>query len=460
MIFTSVIVTGLGVSDAWAAQLDTEIDPANDSSPFTIKYLKTISIDYSNGGMLYDAMNGDVWTISGESNMSNPGVQNLAEQLNQKIVSDGSQSQVTDLMVSYDFSLRGNDTSATLDTKIQIEGQLEGYIIIRSSNGSQIDLGWRGLSVKDPVVIDGTDINILLNLLEVHEPGIHKILAGTEADEIFETNLIDADFLLEQPMTNWHFLFDPTGISASSVEYGISDAISGIVVSEWTMGESSLREGRQIEQEHEVELMLDQPYTITSIQSADAASVSIIGYGVLDRFSDGVEFAGVTPERPAGTGDTGSFSVMIMYGMAGMAAVAGVVFFFVSNRSLKNEKQGQQGIDPSRLVGYQTSASSGGYQTNRGEAQLRDDAGYQQTRNVYDTFTQQRVEPTPQPPPSPPPQLSASAPDPASEDAACGCAASADMGSECDCEMQSSCLCDATCGCSASICKDHSASMT
>ena len=62
---------------------------------------------------------------------------------------------------------------------------------------------------------------------------------------------------------------------------------------------------------------------------------------------------------------TGGFPIMIVYGMAGMAAVAGIAFFFVSSRSMKNQSQGQQGIDPSRLVGYQTSASSGGYQTNR-----------------------------------------------------------------------------------------------
>ena len=61
----------------------------------------------------------------------------------------------------------------------------------------------------------------------------------------------------------------------------------------------------------------------------------------------------------------------------------------------KNEKQGQQGIDPNRLVGYQTSASSGGYQTNRGEAQLKDDSDYQQTRSVYDDSSTTK---------SPPPQ--------------------------------------------------------
>ena len=51
---------------------------------------------------------------------------------------------------------------------------------------------------------------------------------------------------------------------------------------------------------------------------------------------------------------------------------------------MKNAATTQQGIDPSNLVGYQTSASSGGYQTNRGEAQLKSDTDYAQTRSVYE----------------------------------------------------------------------------
>ena len=68
---------------------------------------------------------------------------------------------------------------------------------------------------------------------------------------------------------------------------------------------------------------------------------------------------------------------------------------------MKNQAQGQQGIDPSNLVGYQTSASSGGYQTNRGEAQLKSDTDYNQTRSVYEESAEtahQEPEPTPETP--------------------------------------------------------------
>jgi len=86
------------------------------------------------------------------------------------------------------------------------------------------------------------------------------------------------------------------------------------------------------------------------------------------------------------TTSSGGFPVGIIYGMAAMAAIVGAGIFIISNRKLKAEagQTEQTGIDPSRLRAYQTSAGSGAYQTVRGEAQLIDDTGYEQTRNVYD----------------------------------------------------------------------------
>ena len=303
------------------------------------------------------------------------------------------------------------------------------------------------MTVNGPIVIDGIDINIPLNLIRDQEPAVYTFLTGTEAEDILNKNLINADFILEQPLTNWHFLFDPTGINVDAGTFGLDEEIKGFVVSSWTMGESSFREGIQIERVFEAEIESDEKYVVRSVQSADTANLSAIGFGALD-IIEGVEIAGITPTPPEGyaTTSTGGFPIMIVYGMAGLAAIAGIGFFIFSNRSLKHETQGQTGIDPNRLQGYETSASSGGYQTNRGEAQLKDDSDYQQTRSVYEETQQQ----------SPPPQATPST----QEEAACGCAASAEMGSECDCAMQGACLCDATCGCSADICKEQVRSMS
>jgi hypothetical protein len=209
------------------------------------------------------------------------------------------------------------------------------------------------------------------------------------------------------------------------------------------MGESSLREGRQVERVYEAEINSDKQYTVRSIQSSDQANLATIGFGALDMI-DGVEIVGVTPTPPEGyaTTSTGEFPVMIVYGMAAMAVIGGVGFFIVSNRSLKKDTSQQTGISPARLTGYQTSSSSGGYQTNRGEAQLKDETSYQQTRSVYEESSQEQ---------SPPPQAMPSD----MIDQACGCEAdSGDPDYACDCAMQGACICSSDCKCKTDVCKE------
>ena len=448
VLLASLIVIGTS-TPIWAAQLDARINPNSESSPFKITYLKTIYIEYPDGGSLFDELQGKEWVVSGTADSSNPGVETLIHELNRGIANDGSQVQITDLNVSYDFHLKARNTSTSIDHHIVLEGTLGNYVITKDTQKTLVDLGWRGLTTDKEITIDGHEINIPFGILKEQEPKVYDYLVNTNAEKIFGKHLIDADFILEQPLTNWHSLFDPTGINVDAATFGLDDEISGSVITSWTMGESSIREGRQVESIFEETVIADKTYNIKSVQSSDQANISAIGFGALD-ILDGVEIIGVTPTPPDDfmTTSTGDFPVLIIYGMAGIAAVAGIAFFFISSRSLKNEAQGQQGIDPTRLVGQQTSASSGGYQTNRGEAHLKDDSDYKQTRTVYEDTTQQSS--------SAPPQTTT----PSQDEAACGCAASSEMDSECDCVMQDACLCDGSCRCAADICKDQVSSMS
>ena len=456
-VLLATLIVASTSAPAWAAQMYARINPNADSSPFSMNYQKTVFIEYPNGGDLFKELQGKEWTISGTADLSNPGVKDLMDRLNKKISAETIKAKITDLNVTYDYHLKARNTNTSIDYHVLLEGTLSEYVITKDALRTLVDLGWRGMSVDGEVVIDGVELNIPINILRDQEPAAFAFFDGTAAEDVLHRPLINADFILEQPLTNWHFLFDPTGINADASTFGLDESISGFVISSWTMGESSIREGRQVERVFEAEVVADQTYSVRSVQSSDQANLSAIGFGALD-ILDGVEIIGVTPTPPEGyaTTSTGGFPIMIVYGMAGMAAVAGIAFFFVSSRSIKNEKKGQQGISPDRLVGYQTSASSGGYQTNRGEAQLKDDDSYQQTRSVYDDIQSLPAETTQQS--SPPPQEAT--PSSQDEDAACGCAASVEMGSECDCEMQGACLCDGTCKCNAEICRQQVSSMS
>ena len=445
-----LIVAG-AVVPALGAQLEVELDPSVDSSSFKMTYQRTAFIEYPQGGNLAVHLDGTEWTLEGVAGVEDPAVRQLMNSLNSQILSDGSLASVDDLNVEYSFHLTGRNVNTSLDFKVVLTGNIINYVITQDQLRTLVDMGWRGLSSSESVVIDGVDVNIPLNMLRDNEPAIYELVQGTEAGDILSMPLINADFILELPMADWHFLFDPTGIIEESKDLGLSEELAGHVTSEWSMGTSDIFVPQTAREWHAVITGDTHPtipgeisYELIARQAADSGNIGIVGFGSLDVL-DGVEIVGVTDEAPEGFGDpaTGDFPVLIIYGMAGMAAVGGGVFFVFSNRALKNEKQGQQGIDPSRLVGYQTSAASGGYQTNRGEAQLRDDSNYQQTRSYYDQVEQP---PAQQAPPSAPQYV---------DEATCACATSAEMGSECDCQMQGSCLCDTTCRCPAETCREH-----
>jgi len=389
-LFIGTLIIFSTSSSAWAAQLDARINPANPSSSIEIKYQRTIFIEYNDGGQIADELRGKFWATSTSGGITNPEVADLMNKINKKIKSDGSLAQLTDLNVDYSAQLNGRALSASIDYKLILEATLSDYII-RERQGQTpalIDMGWRGITVEGPVIIDGVEINMPISAIKDNDPSVYSKIVGTEAEELLSQNLINAEGIKNQPLTNWHFLFDPTGINVDAGTFGLDESISGFVVSGYTMGESSFREGIIGEKEYEAQFTVDKAYSVRSIESGDSANVDLIGFANIDSL-EGLEIFGVTPNAPEGFGSTssGQFPVSIIYGMAGMAAVGGTGIFIFSNRKLKKEaKMGshQTGIDPSRLRAYQTSAGAGGYQTVRGEAQLIDDSDYQKSRSVYD----------------------------------------------------------------------------
>lgn len=387
VLFTGLLIVGSGTS-VWGAQLDAKIIPDDESAKIKMTFQRTITIVYNDGGELADELRGSDWQIMVNADLSDPGVQDLMNKLNQKIAEDGSNSHITDLDVEYSARLSGKSVTTLIDYKIVLHPTLSNYNIRQYSPNSPslVDLAWRGLTVDSPIVIDGVEINYPGSALESNQPGALEIISGTEGDSILSSNLINADGIRDQPLGNWHKLFDPTGISSDASQFGLSEEIAGFVVTTYTMGESSIREGRQVEKEFEVEFTTDKEYVIKSVESADSANIAVIGFASID-ILDNSEVLGVTPEAPEDFGDTtgGGFPIMIIYGMAGMAGIGAIAVLFMSSRKLKAEEgQGQQGIDPSQLQGYATSASAGGYQTVRGEAQLKGDSSYEQTRSVYE----------------------------------------------------------------------------
>jgi len=390
--FLSIFITIGGISPAFASsQLEVTIDPNSDTAIAKMTYQRSINIDYSDGGNLAETMYGKTNQITFSADSSNPSVQSLISKINSYMASQDSIAQVTDLTVEYKSLMTGRSTSMSVDYTVILHPTINNFVIKQGSGNDPtlLDVDWRGFGVVGPVKINtlaygDVEINLPISTFERFTPALALSLESSDAGEIMSTRLMDGDEIKAQPIGNWHFLFDPTGIGADASQYGFQ---TGSVISSFTMGESSLREGLIREQITESAFNSDKTYRITSYESSGNASIDIIGFANRDVLGTS-EIFGVTPNAPEGYASTssGEFPAFILYGMAGMAALGGIAMMFMSKRKLAKEKghYQQTGIDPSQLTGVQTSASSGGYQTVRGEAQVKGLEDYNQHRSYYD----------------------------------------------------------------------------
>ncbi|MEK6869966.1 MAG: hypothetical protein AABX09_00345, partial [Thermoproteota archaeon] len=156
-VFLAVLIAGLFVigssSSVWAAQIDARINPNSNASPFSYNFQKTIFIEYPNGGKIFDELHEKEWSVTGSADATNPDVQELIAKLNQKIRSDGSNAQISDLNVSYDFHLKGRDLTTSVDYRVILKGTISDYVITKDQIRTLVDMGWRGMSTNDSVVI-------------------------------------------------------------------------------------------------------------------------------------------------------------------------------------------------------------------------------------------------------------------------------------------------------------------
>jgi len=390
--FLSIFIAVGSISPVLASsQMEVTIDPNSDTAIAKMTYQRSVNIDYSDGGKLAEMMYGKNNQIVFSADSSNPSVQSLISKLNSYMTSQGSIAQITELSLDYKSLMTGRTSSMSVDYTIILHPTINNFVIKAGSgnNPTLLDVDWRGFGVVGPVVIStptygDVEINMPISTFERFTPSLALSLKASDAGELLSTRLMDGDEIKAQPIGNWHFLFDPTGINADASKYGFQ---TGSVISSFTMGESSLREGLIREQIHEATFVSDKTYTVTSFESSGNASIDILGFANRDTLGTS-EIFGVTPTAPEGyaTTSTGEFPAFILYGMAGMAAVGGAAIMIISQRKLKKEGKNlqQTGIDPTQLTGYQTSAGSGGYQTVRGEAQVTGLEDYNQHRSYYD----------------------------------------------------------------------------
>ena len=355
---------------AQAAQLDAKISTGEDTINPSFQFLRVIYIEYPNGGEIAKLLQGKTQTVSFSADSKTIGMDNMINQINQNLRSIPSDAFVTDAKINYQAILSGNENSAVIEYKIELIPTITNHVIQSQSEKSTIDANWRGIKLDQPILIDteygSFDINNPKSALDVLLPDVMAKIKEKNI-EILELPILDASGILNLSLYKWQSLFDNTAIISGAVEYKFSGKY---VITHYTMGECSVEVGACNDRKWSQDFETDKKYSIKIVESQDDASIAIEGYADSSTFG-GIEVFETSLKNTVSDMPETGFPGGVMYGMAGMAVIGGIVMFVFSNRKLKQDKnQGQTGIDPAYLRSYETSESAGGYKTNRGESYI------------------------------------------------------------------------------------------
>ena len=282
-LFVGAIIGLSGIAPTFgSAQLETTLEDSTGIALTKMTYQRTIWVDYSDGGNLANILAGKNVTVVFSVDSSAMGMQDLINKLNSSIVSNNSIAKVTDLSLDYVAVMTGRDNKMSIDYKIVLHPEIENFVMreYTGTNSALIDIDWRGFGASGPVEIYTKDhglmeINLPISLFDKHTPSISMQLKASEAGELLNRELMNANGIRDQPIGNWHFLFDPTGIGVDAAQHGFQ---TGSVISKYTMGESSLREGIQTEKTTEATFTIDKAYTLETFEASDNASLDVVGF--------------------------------------------------------------------------------------------------------------------------------------------------------------------------------------
>jgi len=367
-LVTVLLISGL-IPYASAAQLDAIILSETDTMKPSFQFLRVVYIEYPNDGEISELLRGTKQTVSFAADSNTSGMDEIVKQINQNLKKISSNTVVTDVEINYQAILQGNERSAVIEYKIQLTPTITNHILEKSFEKSTVDSNWRGISLEDPIVIQTTygsfDVNNPKSALDVMIPDVSEKLRDVT---ILELPLIDASGIMTLPLYKWHSLFDNTAIMSDAIRY---DYAGKNVITHYSMGECSIEVGMCEDRVWIEEINLDKKYVIKIIESSDDATISFEGYVDTTRINGNEVFQTSLKSLVTQKPDTDEFPATVMYGMAGMAVIGGVIMFVISNRKLKKDKdEGQTGVDPAYLTSYEISSSAGSYKTNRGESHL------------------------------------------------------------------------------------------
>jgi hypothetical protein len=339
----AVLLTSSFVTQAYAADLSAALDPGADSGQASFVGARTVTLEYPAGSTLAQELNGQThrveFTLNGTTtDQNNTGMSELIAALNRAFVEADSPVQASQAEVAYSGVLRGGPTSTVISYRIDLRPTLQS-IVLPTGNDTQgaqvVDLEWRGINVNEPLVVNAPDvgqinINYPIGLLQALYPSVAQKFENTPARDIMNQPILNLEEF-NTPMSSWHFLFDPVGAYGGSV--GLEVAGETNVLSIYSLGESSLREGTHTIQQQDSTATIDGAnVNVRSTTPPPSGQIQIAGYSSHEE-SGGSWHAIVTAEAPEGVQtSTGGFPIQVLLVLGGMMGAIAIFILFKARK--------------------------------------------------------------------------------------------------------------------------------
>jgi hypothetical protein len=318
-------------TQALASQMEVFMLPSTDTAKPDFTGIEFLTIKYPPGSELSKIFNGTTETLSFTLNSTHPGMDKLVKTVNDAIlVEKNSPVQLENATVEYIAQIRGDENRVSIAYKLKFDPVMTKFVL--PSNGTTaVDLDWRSFQVNEPLTInvpqyDNFDINYPIAPIQALFPdGAELLLSSEDTKKILEAPLMNFEEI-GLPMNRWHFLFDPTGSQATAAGSGYTEEGGSRVVSVFSLGESSFREGTHTVTESsvatnvggsDISMRASTPPPSGQIQLAGFAKVQNVG---------GAEIAFISPNAPEGTvTSSGNFPIQVLLIFGGMMGAVAVL---------------------------------------------------------------------------------------------------------------------------------------
>lgn len=357
-VVLAVLIITSSTYPAYAAQLDVSI--AKNSLGFepTFQFTRIITIQYDDDSTLAKLVGDAQQKISFEINSENEEI--LVDLINSQL-DKKSFVKISEISGKYSAIITPRIESLGIEFNIVLRPVMSGHFI---QDLATLDSQWRGFSISEKIVMNSKyssfDINFPKSVLEQAIPQAMRYLSDSNAMNILEMPLIDANGIAELPLSKWESMFDPTALMSEKERYGFS----GTVLTNYSMGICTIFGGVCEDKIFQEDFTINgEQYSIKSIESQDDATIVIEGY-VQEDYLGKLEIFTLKNNAPVNR------EGIEMYVIAGIGTVVAIGFFVWSSKKIKNTSTEQTGIDPKDLHFDPIDSSAGSYRTNRGTAHI------------------------------------------------------------------------------------------